>query len=177
MEFFTGAGSKVMDISRVKMRLEGLMVYGTISALLMNASLRLASLTPRNQKALGQNATKYEVMAMDAFTLCTIVSVLSGSYTTVIFSMLALYSKRALGQGLDSRFLEFFAATEDLRESGFRSFIYSLISFETALLLSLYLNHKGKRRWTMVGFAFVISAISLLRWTGVMRLAGKILML
>lgn len=163
-----------LDIGRVRMRLEGLQAYGTLCALLVNACLRLYSSVkiPKSDQKGDGRAGRY---AMDVFLFCIVVSVLFGSYTTIVFSLLALYSKTALGRGFDAQFLDFFAATAPLRDSGFNSFIYSLVSFEMAFILSLFLKFEGRRRKMLVVLACLISSISVWRWSTIMRLAAQFL--
>jgi hypothetical protein len=167
--FFTAG---VFDIGRVKMRLEGFQAYGTICALLMNACLQLFS-PVRHPK---EEDTPFNKRAFDVFTLCVIASVLYGSYTTIVFTMISLYSKQALGRGLDPSFLEFYEATQVFRDSGFRSFLYSLVSFQGAFVLSLFLKLKGEQRqkW-MVAIASLVAFVSFWRWSTVMALASKLI--
>jgi hypothetical protein len=162
----------VLDIGRVKMRLEGFQAYGTICALLMNASLRLWSSVAQP----ANDASKITQRAFDVFLLCVIVSVLFGSYTTIVFTMISLYSKQALGRGLDSSFLAFYEATHAFRDSGFRAFLYSLVSFQWAFVLSLFLKLGGqpRQKW-MVGAAIVLSCLSGWRWLTVMKLASDLI--
>jgi len=169
------AGSKALDIGRVRMRLEGLQAYATLCALLTNGCLRLYSSVkvPKSEAMEGTNESTR--IALDVFLLSIIVSVLFGSYTTVVFGLLALYSKTALGRGYDQQFLAFWAATAELRESGFHSFLYSLVSFELAFILSLFLRFQGRRRKMLVLVACIISGVSLRRWSSIMHLAETFL--
>ena len=173
-EFFAKKQASVIDISRVRMRLEGLMAYATLCALLANGCLRLYSavkLPKRDQEM----ADKSKKTAYDAFYVFIVVSILSGSYTTVVFTLLALYSKTALGRGYDAKFLQFWAATAELRESGFEAFMYSLVCFELAFILSLFLRTEGRRRTILVLLACAISIFSFSSWYRIMRLAATLL--
>jgi len=172
-EFFARKASS-LDISRVRMRLEGLMAYATLCALLANGCLRLYSAVklPKREQEM---ADKTKRTAYDAFYLFIVISILSGSYTTVVFTLLALYSKTALGRGYDAQFLEFWAATAGLRESGFEAFLYSLVCFELAFILSLFLRTEGRRRKILVLLACTISLFSFSNWYRIMRLAAQFL--
>ena len=173
-EFFAKHADSVLDISRVRMRLEGLSSYATLCALLANGCLRLYSAVklPKREQEL---ADKTKRRAYDAFYLFIVVSILSGSYTTVVYTLLALYSKTALGRGYDNQFLQFWAATAGLRESGLEAFIASLVCFELAFILSLFLRTEGTRRKILVVLACAISVFSFWRWGEIMRLAAKFL--
>ena len=174
------AAATGLDISRVRMRLEGFQAYGTLCALMVNACLRLYSSVkiPHNNKE-GDTTAPWTLsnVAMDVFLLSVIVSVLFGSYGTIAFSLMALFSKTALARGRDAQFLEFFAATADIRQTGFESFVLCLVSFETAFILSLFLRFQGQRRRRnlFVTLACVISCMSVWRWSSIMRLAGEYL--
>jgi len=152
------SGGPLLDMARVRLRLEGLQAYATLCALLTNC-LRLYSSVPvppplsssqqkEDASKNNEHTSRHRIhtLALDAFLLCIVISVLFGSYTTLVFTLLALYSKTALGRGYDQQFLDFFAATANLRESGFQSFLYSLVSFELAFILSLFLKFEGNRR-------------------------------
>ena len=165
----------VFDVGRAKMRLEGLQAYGTICALLMNATLRLFSSVSEPKSDDDSLEGKWNNRAFNAFLVTVIVSVLFGSYTTIVFSMIALYSKQALGRGMDSNFMDFYVHTHGLRESGFRAFLYSLASFQGAFILSLFLKYRGDRRKWFVFLAVVISLLSARRWSYVITLASKLI--
>lgn len=167
------ATAAVLDIARVRMRLEGLQVYATLSALLTNACLRLySSVHETKSEEKRSTATSW---AADLFFVCTVISVLSGSFTTIIFGLFSILSKTALGRGLDLEFLEFWKASAMIRESGFESFLCSLISFELSFVLSLFLKFKGRRRNLLLVLASVILLVSIRRWTSLLYLASKLL--
>ena len=178
------ASGPLLDMARVRLRLEGLQAYATLCALLTNGCLRLYSSVPvpplsasssskPKEASQKKHTSRHSIhtLALDAFLLCIVISVLFGSYTTIVFTLLALYSKTALGRGYDQQFLDFFAATANLRESGFQSFLYSLVSFELAFILSLFLKFEGNRRKKLVLVACFISAGSVWRWSNIMHLA------
>jgi tRNA(His) 5'-end guanylyltransferase len=113
--------------------------------------------------------------AYDAFYLFIVISILSGSYTTVVFTLLALFSKTALGRGYDEQFLQFWSATTGIRESGLEAFLASLVCFELAFILSLYLRTEGRRRKILVLLACCIAAYSFSRWAKIMQLVSTFL--
>ena len=69
------------------MRLEGLQSYGTLAALLANGCLRLYSCV--NEKDAAD--CWYKAIAFNLFLLAVVISILSGAYTTVVFTLLPLY--------------------------------------------------------------------------------------
>jgi hypothetical protein len=117
-ELFARQHTEHLDIGRIRMRLEGLQAYGTLCALLANGCLRLyssisvptksergdidsSSDDPPTEAANGDDTNNTQRftkklrkrLAYDGFFLCVVLSVLSGSYTTVVFTLVPLYSK------------------------------------------------------------------------------------
>jgi hypothetical protein len=172
-ELFAKHADTVLDISRVRMRLEGLASYATLCALLANGCLRLYSSVKTQDKTDDSDVKRNR--AYDAFYLFIVISILSGSYTTVVFTLLALFSKTALGRGYDAQFLEFWKATTGLRESGLEAFLASLVCFEFAFILSLYLRTEGRRRRILVLVACCLAIYSFSRWAKIMRLVSTLL--
>lgn len=117
-----GGATAALDLGRTKLRLEGLHQYGVVTALLMNASLRLFSSTPTTLDSDDSLQDKVKI----AFSACVAATVVFSAYTVIVFSLLGLYSKRALGLGMDAAFIEFFQATALIRESGFNAFLLVL---------------------------------------------------
>jgi hypothetical protein len=203
------AADTMLDLTRVQMRLEGLQVYATLAALLTNACLELYTNVkePKEEtyededndddaalkngtitkeeieqsKLVRQRRQRIRNWSVDAFYLCTVVSILSGSYTTVVFGLLSILSKTALGRGLDASFIDFWAESAGIRNSGLESFLMALVSFEVAFLLSLMTkfsakNPRKRRRQNMlVGIGTVILLISMRRWIKLLYLASKLL--
>jgi hypothetical protein len=159
------------DLGRTQIRLESISSYGVITALLLNAALQLYSSTPKRLEK-GQSMENYTKIV---FVLSVGLSIICGTYTTVVFSLMGLYSKTALGLGKDAAFLEFFEATIHIRQRAFHSFLIALLSFEVCFVSSLFLNYDGKVRWWTVGVASLGAIISWLQWQSIMSIAGNLL--
>ena len=159
------------DLTRVRIRLESINSYGVVTALLLNAALRLYAATP---KRLEENKP-VENAAKILFVISVGLSIICGAYTTVVFSLLGLYSKSALGMGLDASFLEFFAATAMVRKRAFDTFITALLSFELCFITSLFLNYDGKVRWWAAGVASLAALLSWWHWQSIIHIAGNLL--
>ena len=166
-----GGGADALDLARVKSRLEGLHTHGVVTALMMNAALRIFSSTPKTMKE-GDRATN---IAKILFTGVVALSVISGVYTTVVFALLDLYSKSALGLEKDQAFVEFFSVTALYRKLAFDAFLVCLVSLKASFTLSLFLNFDGKMRWWVSGVAAAISLLSLYHWHNIMTVAGRLL--
>lgn len=169
-------GAALQDLTRTRLRLEGLHQYGVVAALLMNAALRLFSSTP---KKLTDADRRVDRVAKVVFTFAVALSTVLGSYTTIVFALLGLYSKRSLGMGHDDEFLRFFAATTGIRETGFDAFLGMLICFKASFLLSLFLNYEGnpRLRWWVSGLVLAVDMYAWWNWSTIFKLADDLLLI
>jgi hypothetical protein len=167
-------GEPVLEISRIGLRLDGLNSYAVISTLLMNACLGLYSSTRTQLKDISHDTVSQKV-AKVMFMFSTVISIFSSSYTTVVFTLLGLYSKTALGSSQDGPFLEFFAQTAIFRQLAFTAFCISLVSFQICFLLSLFLTNEGFVHWYVTGLASVLSMFCFWQWGTIINLAGRLL--
>ena len=166
-----GGGAAAMDISRFKLRLDGLHTYAVITTLLMNASLRLFSATPKRFVA----EQKVRNVLKIVFSALVTISVLTGSYTTIVLSLVELYAKRALGRGQDVAVLQFFTSTQPIRELAYDTWIVSLVAFQASFVLSLFLNHDGGWDVKLAVGAAVAAVLCWWKWSTVMVLASTLL--
>ncbi len=176
---FLGAGDTAAascpDLNRVKIRLEGLSAYGVISILLMNCALALYCSVPKKIQSVNESHyNRGENIITILFTAFSILSIISGFNTAIIFSLTNLYSKTALGLAKDSAFVEFISSTARVRAFGFQSMIVSLMSLKVSFAFSAYLYFKGKFRYIISGFAGMISFLSMFFWLGVINKASFI---
>lgn len=162
-----------LDVGRFKLRLDGLHTYAVITTLLMNASLRLFSSTPKRF----QEGERFRNGIKILFSVMVTISILMGSYTTIVFSLLELYSKRALGRHMDVAVAEFFQRTQPVRELAYDTWIGSLVSFQVSFCLSLFLNHDEGWDWKIAIMAGVAGVWCWWKWSTVMTLASAILQL
>lgn len=166
-----GGSQPPFDLTRARIRLEGLHSYGVVTTLMLNASLRLFSATPKPIKA----GEKVNNIAKILFVGLIVASVLSGLYTTVVFGLLGMYAKTAIGLNKDLADMQFFEMTSSFRENAFHTFIISLLSFNSSFILSLFLNYEGKMRWWVAGSAAVLSVISWWQWSEIMSIASTLI--
>jgi len=124
------ATSVIVDFQRESLLLQGLATYGTITALIMNASLRLFTSVKFKKE---QNK-----IVCNTFNIATALCIISGAFTAILFQLLTIYSKSALGHSNDAGYLAFKAATRELRFWGFRCFLTEMISFVVSFMASLY---------------------------------------
>jgi hypothetical protein len=173
-----------LDLARTTIRLESINSYSIVAALLLQATLKLYSDTPKDliedndDKDEDEDGNKYnkrDNLVKILFVTSAGLSIICGAYTTVVFSLLGLYSKSALGMGLDDSFLRFYAATAIVRKRAFDSFLMALMSFEFCFALSLLLNYDGKTKWWSVSIATILAIWSWRHWQEIIDIAGTLL--
>jgi hypothetical protein len=169
MSFLFGASKVVdatkLDMNRVRIRLEGLSQYASVSALLLNAALRLPS-----PKKLGED--KNENMVTCVYAISLTGTVLSALYTIMVFSMLSLYSKSFLGMGLDNEYVDFVSSTNAIRKSAFVSFLSTIFCFNISYILSLFFQQEGRFRYWITTGAVVVVAMTIHQSMAIMDFAG-----
>lgn len=163
-----------IDMARVNMRLESFNSYAIITALLLNATLRLYCMTPKIIDNDGKSSRKDNI-ALILFVLFAGTSLLCNAYSSLAFSLLSLYSKTALGMGRDRSFLEFFDATTIVRKRAFHSFLVALLSFKLCFATSLYINYDGNIRWWLIGISTGVGILSWFHWQTIIATAGNLL--
>mmetsp|Transcript_23986 Transcript_23986/g.43484 ORF Transcript_23986/g.43484 Transcript_23986/m.43484 type:complete len:229 (+) Transcript_23986:65-751(+) len=170
-----GGSPTVLDLAHIKIRLEGFHAYGVVTTLMLNAALRLFSSTPKAKEGMveGESVNNAAKLIFTAFIL---LSVISGLYTTVVFSLIGMYSKTALGLDKDVKTLNaFFASTQSIRDNAYHAFILSLVSFSSSFVLSLFLNYKGETRWWLVAVATALSLFSWWQWSTIIHAASQLI--
>lgn len=161
------------NLDRINLRLEGLSEYSVIATLLVNACMSLFLSSAKNLE-LGE---KEQGIKFAKFTFCasTLISIIAGAYSAVVFTLLGLYSKTALGMGHDHQFLDFFTETTMIRKYAFEAFVVSLITFELSFVSSLYFTYRGTLKWFAVGLSSLLALISFHHWGMIIRVASKLL--
>ena len=157
---------------------------GTVTALIIAAALTVADNTNAEMTPVPdpESSTKREriLIRIDntlkiLFSICMLVSVACGIYTTIVFTLMNIYGHTALGLGLNDSFVEFFSACAKYRQFGFYSFLGTLISFNVGWLLSVILSYKGKMRWRMASPAILISVVGMFHYKDIFSLASSLI--
>ena len=167
------AANVAFDLNRTKMRLEGLSSYGVISVLLMSCALRLYTSVPKKIRQPNDDEyNKIENIVTIMFSAVTIIGILSGFNTAIIFALLNLYSKTALGMGDDQAFVALFQSTASVRALGFETMVCSLFCLKMSFVMSVFLYFKGKVRYYLSSIATVVSLVSFGVWMSLIRKAS-----
>jgi hypothetical protein len=168
---FRGGGPDVLNLGRAKVRFEAMNSYSVVLSLMLNASLRLFSATPKKLAHDGSIDDKAKL----AFVSSVSTTVVTSAYAIIVFFLLTVYSKRALGLGYDAAFLEFAEQTDAIRESAFGAFLISLLTFKTSFLLTLFLNYEGKTRWWISSIVLAVDLVGWFVWSRLAVMARQIL--
>jgi hypothetical protein len=171
LAFRGGGGSDILDLGRTKLRFEAMNSYSVVLSLMLNASLRLFSATPKKLANDGSIDDKAKL----AFVSSVLTTVVTSAYAIIVFFLLTVYSKRALGLGYDAAFLEFAEKSESIRESAFGAFLVSLLAFKSSFLLTLFLNYEGKTRWWISGIVLAVDLVGWFVWSRLAVMARQIL--
>ena len=187
--------AQIFDMERMKIRLDGLSQYAVICALLLNVCLNIhfntmkyldnnVSPVQREVRQKGSSIILYYLsqfhyrgmkMVEFVFILSSVFSIVSSAYTAVVFTLLGLYSKAALGMGCDTNFLLFFNSTQKWRESAFDAFFISLMNFEISFLSSLIIAYKGQYRLFIIAVTALCLSYSFYHWVSIITIAGRLL--
>jgi len=124
------ATTAVVNFPRESLTLQGMATYGTITALIMNASLRLWTST-----SFSNDQNK---IVPNVFNIANAICMLSGVFTAILFQLLTIYSKSALGMGNDVGYMAFKEATKTFRIFGFHCFLTEMMSFLVCFMMHLY---------------------------------------
>ena len=161
----------LLDMNRVRIRLEGLGTYAVVSALMLNGSLRLLSGTPKTMEKKKPVENAFKVV----FCASILLSILSSVYATVVFSLLGLFCKTALGLHQDAQYVAFMDATAMERKRAFDAFLWSQAAFQSSFVSSLLLSYHGPLRWFSAGVATLLVVWSFRHWIKIMNLAAKLI--
>lgn len=169
--------SEDISIERATVRLDGLEVYAVVSALTMATSIQCFDSHGglRGWDDLMQDG-KYLQMGTDMlFLCCSAFGLVAGMHATLVFSLMTMYGRTAVGIGTDEQFMDFFKATGMVRYRGFQTFRASLYLFLMQVLLMVV--DKSPPSLRLVGLSVLSYAIyKVYRDTqGIIEVASRIL--
>jgi len=132
------AKTGAVSLSREGLKLQSMAQYSTITALVMNASLRLFTSQKFNIQVDADGKRPRMICVLESiFTASTTLCIVCGTFTAVLFNILGIYSKEALGVGCEEGYVAFQHATAIYRKWGFRTFLLTCLSFVTSFLISV----------------------------------------
>jgi hypothetical protein len=166
----------VLDVGRENLKLQAMTTYPTITALVMNASLRLYT-SQKFEMGMDENGNRPdEIKRLESvFKASTILCIVSGMFTAVLFSILGIYSREALGMGNNSGYVAFTAATAIYRKWGFRAFLTTCLSFVASFVISIVEKTSDEDRigQYILAASIVLLAFGVVHLQTVLALATK----
>uniref|UniRef100_A0A7S3Q649 Uncharacterized protein n=1 Tax=Chaetoceros debilis TaxID=122233 RepID=A0A7S3Q649_9STRA len=112
---------------RSTVRLDGIEVYAVVSALTVASSI--ACLDAYGDSADSKYWNIFYPLFDAIFMLFHIAGILTGLHSTLVFSMVTMYGRTAIGLGRDKACQVFFSKTSRQRYRAFQTFLWSLYSF------------------------------------------------
>mmetsp|Transcript_28071 Transcript_28071/g.52681 ORF Transcript_28071/g.52681 Transcript_28071/m.52681 type:complete len:236 (+) Transcript_28071:34-741(+) len=155
------ATAVALDLGRESHLITEMASYGSVTALVLNAALRLWTSTKFSKDQ--------SPWISNSFTISTTLCVVAGAFTAVLFQLLGIYSRSALGMGNDEGYVAFKTATALYRKWGFRCFLTELLTLVVSFLLSLY-----NKLWNEAGRQV---ETPLLKRAGTYIMAGSVILI
>lgn len=113
----------IPNIERVLIHIDAVNTYPVIAAFLMAITVDVGFETPKEIKTFPRDCTKREKAGVlihnfvtIAYSILSTLTIMAYTYSIIVFTIITIYSKNALGEGHDEAFLAFFNATLTHRE-------------------------------------------------------------
>lgn len=124
----------LQELDRACVRLDGIEVYAIVSALTCATSIScFDNYDPTPLGVILKERAAFTLISELLYYVSGALGMMTGLHATLIFSLVTMYGRTALGINRDDAFNEFFSNTGPARFNGFRSFKYSLYCFMTQL--------------------------------------------
>lgn len=126
------------SFERSTVRLDGIEVYAVVSALTVASSIAcLDAFGDFYGRTKGASSMTFASFLNHAFIASNAVGILTGLHATLIFSLVTMYGRTAVGLGRDVAFQSFFAHTGLQRYRGFQTFLWSLYAFIVQCIITI----------------------------------------
>jgi hypothetical protein len=123
------------DLDRATVRLDGIEVYAIVSALTCATSIScFDNFDPTPLSIIMRERAVVTLLSELFYYVTGAIGMLTGLHATLIFSLVTMYGRTALGIDRDDAFNAFFEGTGVARFNGFKSFKVSLYCFMTQLV-------------------------------------------
>jgi len=124
----------LQELDRACVRLDGIEVYAIVSALTCATAINcFDNYEPTPLAVIVKERAVFTLLAEMFYYLSGALGMMTGLHATLIFSLVTMYGRTALGIDRDDAFNDFFANTGPARFNGFWSFKLSLYCFMTQL--------------------------------------------
>mmetsp|Transcript_5980 Transcript_5980/g.8836 ORF Transcript_5980/g.8836 Transcript_5980/m.8836 type:complete len:367 (+) Transcript_5980:22-1122(+) len=129
-----------LNVERVAIRLDGVEVYAVVSAItLATAVTGFEMITDVHSKNDWQkyvdNRDVYNIFIIAGNILCGSVGIVAGLHACIIFSLILMYGRTAIGLSHDESYDTFFQNTAMQRLRGFQKFLLSMYAFMVQVII------------------------------------------
>jgi hypothetical protein len=132
------AADNEMALARTTVRLDGLEVYAVVSALTCATLYQCFESFNGDDWGMLFNERRFIELFADAiFLLSSATGILAGLHSTLVFSLMTMYGRTAIGMGQDEAFITFFKKTGSQRFRGFQTFLWSLYAFLVQVVIMI----------------------------------------
>ena len=122
--------------NRKEVRLNGLEVYAVVSAVTAGTLVAVFdSYNPEDVSKLWSDGNYLDIAISVIFLVNGTVGIVSGLHCIVVFSLITMYGRTALGMNREDALESFFAETGLQRYLGHQSFVYSLYALMMELII------------------------------------------
>lgn len=130
----TGSTDGMQALDRACVRLDGIEVYAIVSALTCATAINcFDNYQPTPLSVIVKERAVFTLLSEMFYYLSGALGMMTGLHATLIFSLVTMYGRTALGIDRDDAFNDFFSNTGPPRFNGFWSFKLSLYCFMTQL--------------------------------------------
>lgn len=134
----------LLNVDRATVRLDGLEVYAVVSALTLATSIACFdaygsdfTTTLTSWHELTRTNHLPPLVMNTIFLVVSGVGISAGLHATLVFSLMTMYGRTAVGVSHDAAFVEFFVETGRVRYRGFLTFRLSLYCFLVQVIFTL----------------------------------------
>mmetsp|Transcript_6067 Transcript_6067/g.14171 ORF Transcript_6067/g.14171 Transcript_6067/m.14171 type:complete len:351 (+) Transcript_6067:409-1461(+) len=147
----------LQELDRACVRLDGIEVYAIVSALTCATSIScFDNYEPTPLSIIVKERAVFTMISELAYYLSGAVGMMTGLHATLIFSLVTMYGRTALGIDRDDAFNAFFSNTGPARYNGFMSFKISLYCFmsQMSFLIGKKFFYEPLRPLVLAVFAY-----------------------
>lgn len=153
-------------LERMCVRMDGLEVYAVVSALTVATSLSVAeayrhdSANDGSWAQMHANGQTVELICRAVFLASSAASALLGLHATLVFSLITMYGRTAVGMDNMPAFKSFYENTSQQRYRGFHAFLYSIYAFLAQIVLVVTAKcPEHNRLYPLTGFTLASLAV------------------
>lgn len=167
-----------VNLERAGLRVESMQTYGIVSSIVMGSSIGLLDLAisfkhPNDDNDADEMVSTMKSTAASLFVVIQFLSLLCSAYTTVIFTLMALYYSTSLGMGADECYQAFDTETKAMRIRAFIAFVASIVLLMSSFAICIYLFFDGIKGLVMTAIYAILVSLAVYDFSRVIKSAGR----